>query len=136
MLSWGISSTVVELVPSVEKLLPFFQTDGEQLRRAVKGTIVVDDARRFLEHSPRIFDVIVVDPPPPIEAAASSLLYSREFYATVARRLAPDGIFQQWIPNGAPVVQAAMVKALAAQFPYVRAFTSVEGWGVHLLASM
>ena len=28
-----------------------------------------------------------------------------------------------------------MVKALFSQFPYVRAFTSVEGWGVHLLAS-
>lgn len=135
MLSWGISSTVVELVPSIQKLLSFYHIDGEQMLRAGNGTIIVDDARRFLERSTRIFDVIVVDPPPPIEAAASSLLYSREFYSTVAQRLSQGGIFQQWIPHGEPVVQAAMVKALADQFPYVRAFTSVEGWGVHLLAS-
>ncbi|RII27796.1 MAG: hypothetical protein CXR31_06100 [Geobacter sp.] len=135
MLTWGISSTVVELVPSVQELLPFYQVDGKQMQRAANGTIVVDDARRFLERSLRLFDVIVVDPPPPIEASASSLLYSREFYASVDRHLTQGGIFQQWIPNGEPVVQAAIVKALTSQFPYVRAFTSVEGWGVHLLAS-
>ena len=135
MLTWGISSTVVELVPSVKELLPFYQVDGKQMQHATNGTIVVDDARRFLERSLRTFDVIVVDPPPPIEASASSLLYSREFYATVDRHLTQDGIFQQWIPNGEPIVQAAIVKALTSQFPYVRAFTSIEGWGVHLLAS-
>ena len=63
MLSWGISSTVVELVPSIQKLLPFYQIDGEKLLHVSNGSIIVDDARRFLERSTQIFDVIVVDPP-------------------------------------------------------------------------
>lgn len=136
MLSWGIQSTVVELVPSVSALLPFFHSDGKQILVADNGKIVIDDARRFLERTSQSFDVIVVDPPPPIEAAASSLLYSREFYALVAKGLAPGGIFQQWIPNADPIVLAAMLKALQEQFPYVRVFSSMEGWGLHLLAGM
>jgi hypothetical protein len=95
----------------------------------------VDDARRFLERSAETFDVIVVDPPPPPEAAGSSLLYSTEFYNTLRRRLAPDGILQQWFPNGEKIVISAAAKALAERFRYIRVFTSVEGWGFHFLAS-
>src|SRR5262245_23832034 len=52
MLSWGIPATVVELVPSVPGLLPFFQVDGAaMLNSSPDAHIVVDDARRFLERS-------------------------------------------------------------------------------------
>lgn len=140
MLSWGITSTVVELVPSIPELLPSFHKDGAQMLRAINGHIVVDDARRYLERSSEQFDVIIVDPPPPIEAAASSLLYSVEFYDSVIRRLSEDGIFQQWIPLGMqsgmePVVAAAMVKTLLKVFPYARMFYSYDSFGVHILAS-
>jgi spermidine synthase len=141
MLSWGISTAVVELVPSIPSLLPFYHADGEAVLRDPNGRIVVDDARRFLERTNETFDVIVIDPPPPVDGAATSLLYSGEFYAAAAKRLAPDGILQQWIPGAQgggtePIIVAAMAKALAGHFPYVRVFVSVEGWGVHLLASM
>lgn len=140
MLSWGIAATVVELVPSVPELLPYFHQDGEQLLRAGNGRIVTDDARRYLERTREKFDVIVVDPPPPLEAAASSLLYSVEFYDVINARLSPDGIFQQWIPlemksGSDPVVVAAMAKALVTSFPYIRAFFSYDYYGVHILAS-
>jgi spermidine synthase len=135
MLSWGIDTTVVELVPSIPSLLPFFHADGEKVLRAPNGRIIVDDARRFLERSQDMFDLIVVDPPPPLEAAASSLLYSVEFYRTVKKRLSPQGIFQQWIPGGDVFIVSSMAKAIAYSFPYVRTFL-VPGWGVHVLASM
>ena len=45
--------------------------------------IVIDDGRRFLLRTNRLFDVITIDPPSPVEAAGSSLLYSREFYDVV-----------------------------------------------------
>jgi spermidine synthase len=140
MMSWHIPVTVVELVPSVAKLLPLFHPDGEKLLTAPEGHIVVDDARRFLERSQEIFSVIVIDPPPPVEAAASSLLYSRELYAAASKRLAPDGILQQWIPWEADnydeaLLLVAMTKALSESFPHVRVFKSVEGWGLHFLAS-
>lgn len=101
---------------------------------------MTDDARRYLKRSNNSYDVIVIDPPPPIEAAASSLLYSREFYAEAARRLSPGGILQQWIPfyqSGTmePKVLSAMLRSLAAQFPYVRIFRAFDDIGLHLLAS-
>jgi spermidine synthase len=140
MMSWHIPTTVVELVPSIPRLLPLFHADGGDLLTAPEGRVVVDDARRFLEYSRERFSVIVVDPPPPIEAAANSLLHSREFYAAASRRLAPGGILQQWIPwegDGFKdkYLLVAMTRALSESFPYVRAFKSVEGWGLHFIAS-
>ncbi|MBI3447859.1 MAG: hypothetical protein HY049_02900 [Acidobacteria bacterium] len=79
MLSWGISSTAVELVPSVPSLFGYYHQDAEKLIHLPTARIVVDDARRFLERSRESFDVITVDPPPPVEAAGSSLLYSKQF---------------------------------------------------------
>jgi hypothetical protein len=138
MHSWGMEATAVELVPSVPELFSFFHDDGEAVRRAPNVRIVVDDGRRFLDRDRSTYDVVVIDPPPPLEAAGSSLLYSREFYAAVRRRLAPDGLVAQWIPGDGsedPATRAAFVLALRESFPFLRAFRSVEGWGYHLLAS-
>jgi spermidine synthase len=133
--SWGAPATAVELVPSVPSLLGYFHADGDSLRQAANVRIVVDDGRRYLERTQETFDVITIDPPPPVEAAGSSLLYSREFYRAARARLRPGGILQQWIPFAEPFVRASFAKALAESFPHVRAYSSVEDWGVHMLAS-
>jgi len=136
MLSWGISSTAVELVPSVVSVFPFFHADAPRLLRSPLSHVVVDDGRFFLERSPQQqFDVIVLDPPPPVEAAASSLLYSKEFYAIVREHLRPGGILQQWLPAGDAATLASVAKAIQQSFPYIRVFRSIEGWGYHFLAS-
>ncbi len=135
-LSWDVKTTAVELVPSVPTFFGFFHADAPEVLASPRGRIVIDDGRRFLERSPDSYDVIIVDPPPPIEAAGSSLLYSREFYEAARRRLRPDGVLQQWIPGGDSLSVASFVKALTESFPYVRTFGSVEGWGLHLLASL
>jgi predicted membrane-bound spermidine synthase len=135
MHSWGIETTAVELVPSVPPLFPEFHPDAAALLSSPRARIVVDDGRRFLDRSTVLFDAIVIDPPPPVEAAGSSLLYSREFYAAARSRLAPGGIVQAWIPGAEPAVESAFALALRDVFPHVRAYQSVEGWGMHLLAS-
>ena len=137
VLSWGISSTAVELVPSVVSVFPFFHADAERLLRSPLSRVVVDDGRFYLERSSEQYDVIVLDPPPPVEAAASSLLYSKEFYALAKLHLRPDGILQQWFPMGSrdPAIVASVARALNESFPYVRVFRSIEGWGYHFLAS-
>ncbi len=137
VLSWGISSTAVELVPSVVKVFPYFHADATQLLQSPLSHVVVDDGRFFMERSTEQYDVIAIDPPPPVEAAASSLLYSKEFYAIARLHLRPGGILQQWFPMGNKdsVIVASVAKALKESFPYVRVFTSVEGWGYHFLAS-
>jgi len=135
MLSWGVDSTVVDLVPSVPKLFWYYHADAAELLKSPRSHVVVDDGRRFLERTTGQYDVIVIDPPPPIEAAGTSLLYSREFYAAAQKRLRPDGILQQWFPGADLVTTAAIARALKESFPYVRAFGSVERWGIHYLAS-
>jgi hypothetical protein len=137
MLSWGISSTAVELVPSVVSVFPFFHADANQLLRSRRSKIVIDDGRFYMERSSQQYDVIVIDPPPPVEAAGSSLLYSEQFYSIAKLHLAPDGILQQWFPVDArdPAITAAVAKSLHESCPYVRVFHSIEGWGYHFLAS-
>jgi len=136
-LSWGINSTVVELVPSVPQMYGFFHADGPRLLQSPRSHLVIDDGRLFLERTSDLYDVIIIDPPPPVEAAGTSLLYSKEFYALVKRHLRPGGILQQWLPEGGePIVQSAIAKALSDSFPNVRVFTSVMDYGFHFLASM
>jgi spermidine synthase len=134
-LSWGIEASAVELVPSVAALFGYFHDDGPRLLESPRARVIVDDGRRYLERTRETYDVVVIDPPPPVSAAGSSRLYSREFYQAAKGRLAPRGIVQQWIPGGEPAVVAAFVRAFREEFPHVRAFGSVEGWGLHMLGS-
>ena len=127
LMSWDISTTAVELVPSVPRLFGYFHSDAAQLLSSPLSHIVVDDGRRYLERTQEQYDVITLDPPPPVEAAGTSMLYSKEFYSAIRLRLAPGGILQQWLPRGDAVVQAAVARALQQSFSYVLVF--------HFLAS-
>src|SRR5207302_9293012 len=105
--------------------------------------VVVDDGRRFLDGEKESYDVIVVDPPPPPRATASSLLYSREFYAVIKKHLRSDGVLQMWYPEkgGDTAMSASIAKALKESFPtcvpssplMISAFTSLQVWS-HCLA--
>jgi predicted membrane-bound spermidine synthase len=138
MVSWGIPTTAVDLIPSVPKLFGYYHADASKVLASPLAQVVVDDGRRFLDGSVRTYDVVVVDPPPPPQAAGSSLLYSREFYDVIKRHLSKDGILQIWYPRY-PIddtTTASITKALMESFPYVRAFSSFDHLGIFFLASM
>ena len=135
VLSWGIDSTAVELVPSVPQFFSYYHSDAPQLVSSPRSHIIVDDGRRFLERSQEQYDLIAIDPPPPVGAAGSSLLYSREFYAAAKKHLRPGGILAQWFPGGDHTTTASVARSLKESFPHVRAFVSFEGWGIQYLAS-
>ncbi len=136
MLSWGIPTTAVDLVPSVPPLFWYFHSDAPKLVKSSLAHIVIDDGRRFLDGSSQSYDAIVVDPPPPTEAAGSSLLYSREFYQVIRRHLRSGGILQLWYLEDDRATTASITKALMQSFPYVRGFQSEAPPGIHFLASM
>lgn len=50
------------------------------------------DARRYLEETEEQFDIIISDLTEPAEAGPSYLLFTRQFYEIVKKRLAPGGI--------------------------------------------
>ena len=133
--SWGIKTIAVELVPSVRDALDFYFPDAKEVLKKRNVQIVVDDGRRFLRRTSEKFDVITIDPPPPIEASGSSLLYSEDFYKILKTRLKEGGILAQWFPMEKDMSMRAVAKAIHAEFPYVRVFRSVEGWGFHFFAS-
>ena len=136
-LSWGIHVTAVDLVPSVPKLLWYYHADAPKLLHSPLAHVIIDDGRRYLDRTSDKFDLITIDPPPPLPAAGSSLLYSEEFYAVAKKHLKPHGILEQWLPSysGDPFLRSSIAKAIKLSFNHVRAFRSIEGWGVHLLAS-
>jgi spermidine synthase len=141
VLSWDIQATAIELVPSVRDVFGFFFNDAGAVLKNGKGRVIIDDGRRFLQRTKEKFDVITIDPPPPPEAAGSSLLYSNEFYALIKRRLNPGGVVQQWfpyVPGGKyeNSTLSAVTRSIAESFPYVKAFRSILGAGVHYIASM
>ncbi len=135
-LSWGVDTTVVELVPSVPKSFGFYHADAAEVLRNSQGRIVIDDGRRFLKRTRDKYDIIIIDPPPPVQAAGSSLLFSTEMYDLIKQHLNPHGIVQVWYPGDPdPVILQAAARSAVASFPYVRSFRSINGWGLHILAS-
>lgn len=135
--SWGIDVTAVELVPGVKEAFGYYHADANKVLALPNVIVIIDDGRRYLRRTKKTFDVITIDPPPPMEAAGSSLLYSDEFYSLVQSRLNPDGILQQWIPEGEDLTGfEAVVTSLTKSFPYVLMYRSVAGEGYHCLASM
>ncbi len=91
-------TTVVEVVPEVALAArAYFAPWNAGLLERSDVHLVLDDGRRYLAASHERFDVIVSDLFIPWHAGAGSL-YSHEMYATVAARLAPGGLFCQWLP--------------------------------------
>ncbi len=87
----GVSVTGVELVPEVVALLGWF--DAAPGRAA----IVTADARRFVRADTGQYDVIAADLfHPAIDG--SGALYTQEHFDAVRARLAPGGMFCQWLP--------------------------------------
>jgi spermidine synthase len=135
LISWGVPTTVVELVPSVPRMFWYYFSDAREVLDSPLSHVVIDDGRRYLERSSERYDVITLDPPPPVQAAGSSLLYSKEFYSIVRQHLQPGGILQQWIPEGDAVVLASVSRALKESFPYVRVFEYGHNIAFQFLAS-
>ncbi|HAZ07113.1 MAG TPA: hypothetical protein DCZ01_01015 [Elusimicrobia bacterium] len=136
LLSWRIPTTAVELVPSVPRVFDFFHSDAPAVLSSPLARVVVDDGRRFLERTRDQYDVITIDPAPPVEAAGASLLYTRQFYDLIKKRLRADGILQAWYwrDGPSPATLSAIAAALKNAFPYVRVF-HIPPDGFHFLAS-
>lgn len=58
-------------------------------------------------------------------------------YDLIKQHLNAHGILQVWYP-GSPDLLAgqAVLRSAFVSFPHVRCFTSIEGWGLHIVASM
>jgi spermidine synthase len=85
-----------DLVRLVERLVP--EAAALPLRDPRVG-LIFQDARRFLATGKSRYDVILMNLPEP-GSAQLNRFYTREFFATVARRLEPQGVFSFTLTGG------------------------------------
>ena len=114
---------VVELEPAILRVA----RDCAQVNHDVLGNsrvrIWIGDAREWLLASRETYDVIFSEPSNPYRAGISSL-FTTDFYRAMRSRLAPGGIFLQWLQ--AYEVDSGTVRTVYATLGSV--FPEVETW--------
>jgi predicted membrane-bound spermidine synthase len=111
-------------VAEIERAVLRASSDFRDVNRDVLADprvhVVEDDARSALLLADSAYDLIVSEPSNPWIAGVASL-FTRDYFGVVARRLAPDGIFCQWLQmyRVTPGVVAVVVANLRAIFPHV-----------------
>ncbi len=114
---------VVELEPAILEVARRCEPVNERVLDNPKVRVLIGDAREVLLASKESYDIIFSEPSNPYRAGISSL-FTREFYQAVKQRLAPGGIFLQWL-------QAYEVDARTVRSAYATLgteFASVETW--------
>lgn len=86
----------VEIEPAVIGAAPLLTALNRNVLDDPRVHIIYDDARNFLFTSRDQYDLIVSEPSNPWMAGIASL-YTQEFYHAAQQRLAPGGIFVQWV---------------------------------------
>ena len=87
---------VSEISPAVIDAAPLFDGGNLGASKSPKIEVVRGDAYRALLHDDERWDVIVSEPSNPWVAGVE-MLYSREFLEAARARLAPGGIYAQWM---------------------------------------
>jgi spermidine synthase len=115
---------VVEISPSITAAArQFFQIGNRGALDDPRVTVHHADGRNFVLVDDGQYDLISMELSS-IWFAGASNLYSREFYRLVRDRLAPGGVFQQWVQlhHVFPRDFATIVGTLHAEFRHVALF--------------
>src|SRR3989344_4599226 len=136
LLHKNVKADVVELVPSVTKVMYLFH-DDYSFASDTRGRIFINDGRNYVRTTNNKYDVIVVDPPPPLNSAGTTVLYSKEFYQDALRILRPDGVFVAWIYFASyPEDLKMLFRSFAEVFPYILVFKPPTDTGYYLVGSL
>jgi len=93
--STGLQVDAVELLPEVIDASTHFRA---QLVDPGPGMhVITADARRYVRSTRRRYDLIVADNFHPARSGSGSL-YTVEHFAAIRERMAPGGVFCQWLP--------------------------------------
>jgi spermidine synthase len=87
----------VELLPEVIASSTLFRQPDGDAQAAARLNLVAADARRFVRATSGRYDVIVADNFHPARSGSGSL-YTVEHFQAIRDRLAPGGLFCQWLP--------------------------------------
>jgi hypothetical protein len=114
---------VVELEPVIRHVADVCSPLNHDVLRHPKVRVVFNDGREVLQTSRGAYDLIASEPSNPYRAGVANL-YTLEFYESVRARLAPEGLFLQWLQGyeiDTPTIRTVLQTAQ-------RAFGHVEIW--------
>jgi spermidine synthase len=112
--------TLVEISSSVVEAARWFEHVNGGVLDDPRFELVVGDAKDHLLLDPRQYDVIISEPSNPWIAGIAQL-FSVEFFEMARSRLAPNGLYVQWMQNYQfdDQVTARVLRTLRAAFPEV-----------------
>jgi predicted membrane-bound spermidine synthase len=119
---------VVELEPAILRVARDCALANEHVMDNPKVKITLGDAREVLRTTKQKYDIIFSEPSNPYRAGISSL-YTEEFYRSAIERLAPSGLFVQWVQSyevDAVAVATAAV-TLRQVFPSILMWETTHG---------
>lgn len=93
----GLRVDAVELLPEVIESATHFRRVFDDPTPSASLNVIAADARRYVRVSPSSYDLIVSDNFQPARSGSGSL-YTVEHFQAVKARLAPQGVFCQWLP--------------------------------------
>jgi len=110
----------VEIEPAVIRAAPLLEKLNRGVLNDPRLHVIFDDARSFLLTSREKYDLIVSEPSNPWIAGIATL-FTAEYYTAVRKRLAPGGMFVQWVQSYslAPADLRLIIGTLAPHFTEV-----------------
>jgi spermidine synthase len=125
---------VVEIARGVPAAARRFQDANGHALDDLRVALVVDDARGWLLARDRRFDVIASQPSNPWVAGVANL-FTTEFYRLGRARLAPGGVFAQWVQayRIAPDDLRRVVRSFLEVFPDATLWEESAGGGDYFL---
>jgi spermidine synthase len=130
-LGTGVSSSCVldlpfksvetaEISPEVIEAAHYFSELNNAVFSDPRSTLRVLDARTWLMAMPRSYDIITSEPSNPWQTGNANL-FTVDFFRLAARRLAPGGVFTQWLPfyHMNPNHFRLILKSFRTVFPHV-----------------
>jgi len=109
-----------EIEPRVIRAAGYLEKLNGGVLQDPRVHIILDDARNFLATTRERYDVISSEPSNPWVAGVANL-YTSEFYREAAARLAPGGLFVQWV-QGYSLESSDLrmvIRTFASEFPLV-----------------
>ncbi len=126
---------LVELEPAVLEASRFFHEGAADPLRDPRAIVRVEDGRTALARAREKFDLIVSEPSNPWLAGVNNL-FTTDFYRLARSRLAPGGVFCQWLQlyEISPATLGSILSAFLETFPEGHAFVGSAGSDLLLCA--
>lgn len=115
----------IEIAPAIRNFAPLFDFANHNASSHAKVNWHIGDAYRVLGGSDEKYAAIISEPSNPWITGVERL-YAREFYEIVQKRLAPGGVYAQWINMYAFSEEALgmVINTFTSYFPTIHIFRS------------